>query len=80
MDEARKLGIRIPEDLSVMGFDDHSVTQLDAYNLTTVSHQREKLYQAVLQALDLAIEHPEKKTSEIFLMKINVRKTVKRKN
>ena len=49
---ALELHLHIPEDLSVMGFDDHSVTQLDAYNLTTVSHQREKLYQAVLQALE----------------------------
>ena len=79
MDQARKLGLSVPEDLSVMGFDNHSVAQMDAYALTTVAHRREELYQAILTALELVIENPDKRFFKSFPMDISVRRSVKKR-
>lgn len=80
IDRARELGIRIPEDLSVMGFDHHSVGQLNSYHLTTIAHAKENLYRAILKALDQVVEHPEEIVSAVYPMEIVVGRSVKLKN
>lgn len=77
IDKARELGINVPEELSVMGFDNHSVAQLYAYNLTTVGHQNELLFQTVLKALDIVIQNPQERVAKMFSMEVMVRNSVK---
>jgi len=51
---AREMGIRIPEDLSLVGFDDIDVTEFVTPPLTTVHQPREAMGRAAMQmALDL---------------------------
>jgi LacI family transcriptional regulator len=53
MDAARAQGLRVPDDLWVVGYDDISVSAWDAYNLTTV---RQPLTRMAEQAVRLALD------------------------
>jgi DNA-binding LacI/PurR family transcriptional regulator len=51
MDAARhRLGIKIPDELSIIGFDDIPMASWEAYNLTTI---RQPIHQLVDTAIDL---------------------------
>lgn len=76
IDQARELGLRVPEDISVMGFDNHSVARLSPYRLTTVSHQREKLFETIIASLDQMVCKPETKVYEMFSMELKVGQSV----
>jgi len=53
LDAARhEMGRRVPEDLSVIGFDDIPQASWSSYNLTTISQSFDILTEAVLAALD----------------------------
>jgi DNA-binding LacI/PurR family transcriptional regulator len=53
MDTARfELGIQIPDDLSVVGFDDISAAAWPAYNLTTVRQPIDAMIEATLELLE----------------------------
>ena len=57
MISARKMGIRIPEDISLVGFDDIDVTEFVTPPLTTVHQPREAMGRAAMQmALDILQE------------------------
>ncbi|QGH36572.1 GntR family transcriptional regulator [Gracilibacillus salitolerans] len=43
MDEVRKLGIRIPEQLSLIGFDDSMLAEISEVKLTSVKHPKSQL-------------------------------------
>lgn len=44
MDAAKeRFGLRVPEDTSIMGFDDISVSAFHAYSLTTMRHPQDKI-------------------------------------
>lgn len=52
LDAARyELGIRIPEDLSVIGFDDIPMANWPAYNLTTISQPVDEMIDAAIQLI-----------------------------
>ena len=52
-------GYRIPEDVSVIGFDDSAICQLMAPKLSTMRVQKERMGALAVQRLDLRIrEHP----------------------
>jgi LacI family transcriptional regulator, galactose operon repressor len=53
---ARDLGIRIPEDLSVIGYDDHPVSAVLTPPLTTFSWNSRRLMETAVQMLLTAIE------------------------
>jgi DNA-binding LacI/PurR family transcriptional regulator len=55
------LGIRIPEDVSVIGFDDTVMASLPTYNLTTVRQPVSRMVDAALKVL---FERIEKRTEE----------------
>lgn len=59
LDAARKLGIRVPEDLSVVGFDDIPMAQWAAYDLTTVRQPVEAMIEASVELLLERIENPD---------------------
>ncbi|MDF3856544.1 LacI family DNA-binding transcriptional regulator [Paracoccus sp. P2] len=50
LDVARSLGLRIPQDLAVIGFDDIPLAEWGAYRLTTI---RQPVRQMVAEALEL---------------------------
>lgn len=50
LDAARQLGVRVPDDIAVIGFDDIAMADWSAYRLTTV---RQPLALMVREALDL---------------------------
>lgn len=52
MDGARALGLRVPEDLWLVGYDDIEIASWGAYDLTTV---RQPMEQMVAQAIDLLL-------------------------
>lgn len=59
MDAARhELGLRIPEDLSVIGFDDIPMAAWSAYSLTTIQQPFEEMVEATIQQLLTAIADP----------------------
>lgn len=58
LDAARKLEVRVPEELSVVGFDDIPMAAWSAYNLTTVGQPREQMIEATVRLLMERIENP----------------------
>ncbi len=58
LDAARKLGVRVPQDLSVVGFDDIPMAAWSAYNLTTLRQPREQMIAASVRLLMERIENP----------------------
>jgi DNA-binding LacI/PurR family transcriptional regulator len=59
MDAARNgLGLRIPEDLSVIGFDDIPMASWSSYSLTTIRQPFEAMVESTIQQLMIAISDP----------------------
>jgi DNA-binding LacI/PurR family transcriptional regulator len=54
-----ELGIRVPDDLSIIGFDDISMASWHKYQLTTVRQPLERMVDATVQVLMDAIERPQ---------------------
>lgn len=52
IDAARELGIRVPDDLAVVGFDDIAMASWNAYRLTTVRQPVERMVQEALNLID----------------------------
>lgn len=59
IDQARSLGLRVPGDLSVVGFDDASMAAWPRYSLTTIRQPVDRLVAATVDVLVDAIESPE---------------------
>lgn len=53
IDAARNLGVRVPEDVSVIGFDDSDLAKLPPYSLTTWHHPIKEM---VTKALDVLFD------------------------
>ncbi|WP_246441436.1 LacI family DNA-binding transcriptional regulator [Xanthobacter tagetidis] len=58
MDGLRRLGVRIPEDVSVVGFDDVDQASWGAYDLTTVAQPVGDMVDRALDMLDMRIRRP----------------------
>jgi LacI family transcriptional regulator len=56
LDCADRLGIRVPDDLSVVGFDDVAISKLLRINLTTVAQPQERLVALTLETLAARID------------------------
>ena len=54
-----ELGIRVPEDLSIVGFDDIQQASWPKYDLTTVRQPVERMVDATIELLLSAIENPD---------------------
>lgn len=57
LDAARKLGIKVPAELSVIGFDDIPMAQWAAYDLTTVRQPVEEMIEASVELLLERVEN-----------------------
>ncbi|NDL67285.1 LacI family DNA-binding transcriptional regulator [Anaerotalea alkaliphila] len=64
---ARNLGLRVPEDLSVTGFDDISLATLVEPNLTTVNIHRVSLGKRAAELLLWRISHPDRPYETTYL-------------
>ena len=59
MDAARyRLGLRIPEELGVIGFDDIALADADAYALTTIRQPFEQMVNLSVEMLVARIDDP----------------------
>jgi len=59
LDVARhELGIKVPEELSIIGFDDMAMASWPAYSLTTFRQPMDRLVDATIEVLLAAIENP----------------------
>jgi LacI family transcriptional regulator len=67
MDGIREKGLRIPEDVSVVGFDDIPQAASVRPAMTTVRQPLEKMGQAATQMLLDLLAHPQKKTERFEL-------------
>ena len=67
IDEARKLGLRVPEDLSVIGFDDHPYASALNPTLTTFHQPTDKLSENAVDMLFKVMEGNTKRLSALRL-------------
>lgn len=67
MQEFRVAGLRIPQDISIVGFDDIAFASLTDPPLTTVCLPRTELGRRAVEALMTTIEHPERQGVEIHI-------------
>lgn len=67
MDAVRNKGLRIPDDFSIIGFDDIPQSGLVRPGLTTVNQPLEKMGRVAAQMLLDLLEHPEKEADRIEL-------------
>jgi LacI family transcriptional regulator len=51
LDAARRVGVRVPSELSIVGFDDIDMAGWDGFNLTTVRQPLEEMGRAAAQLL-----------------------------
>lgn len=58
IDSARELGMRCPEDIGIIGFDDMPMASWDAYNLTTIKQPIKQMVSAVVDIIIAQIEAP----------------------
>ncbi|MDW3171261.1 substrate-binding domain-containing protein, partial [Vibrio sp. Y184] len=72
--EAKRLGLRVPQDLSVVGFDDINFAQYCDPPLTTISQPRYEIgRQAMLMMLELLKGHDVHSGSRLLETKLVVR-------
>jgi len=67
MDAVRNRGLRVPDDVSVVGFDDIPQASLVRPALTTINQPLEKMGRVATQMLLDLLKHPEKKADRIEL-------------
>lgn len=67
MNVARDMGIRIPEDLSITGFDNLPICSLFSPRLTTVAQDFSGMGQSAVRLLEKLIKNPQKKIESMQL-------------
>ena len=59
IDHARQMGLKVPGDVSVVGFDDVPMASWEQYSLTTIRQPMNRLVSATVDVLINAIESPD---------------------
>lgn len=59
IDQARQMDLKVPDDLSVVGFDDIPMASWERYSLTTIRQPMNRLVSATVDVLVNAIESPD---------------------
>jgi DNA-binding LacI/PurR family transcriptional regulator len=78
MDAARKLGLRVPENVSLAGFDDIPMAAWGAYNLTTISQEVDIMIDKTIDLMLAKIDDPDSPSIvELVPGKIKVRGSVR---
>lgn len=55
----RELGLRVPEDISIVGFDDMAMAAWPQYDLTTIHQPVDRMVDATIEVLLQAIQQPQ---------------------
>lgn len=80
MDAARyRLGLRIPEDLAVVGYDDIEMAEWEAYNLTTVHQPIAELIDETVSMVEELLNSTVEPSSDMIKMvkpQLVIRRTV----
>ena len=74
MDACIRAGIRIPEDLSIVSFDDIPFSDTAMVNLTTISHPYTQIGELVAKKIVHRIEQPDAPVEQITLLPTLVKK------
>ena len=78
IDHFRSAGFSIPDDISVIGFDDVAIAGWTAYNLTTLRQDPERIAKEVVTILDRRSADPDvPPISVTFPVDLIIRGTVK---
>ena len=77
LDAVRSAGRRVPEDVSIVGFDDILQASWESYRLTTIRHPVEDLTRAVMQAV-LREADPRKPMKVLVQLELIERATVRK--
>lgn len=80
IDIAERKGLRIPEDLSVVGIDDSLMAGANRIPLTSIPHPKEQLGQKVAENMLAMIEDPSFDANYLFDSEPVLRKSVRRIN
>lgn len=81
MDALRmELGLRVPEDVSVVGFDDNPVAKLRSYDLTTIHQPFDKMIDATIEVVDRLLGDPGNQQLLAFDTHLVLRNSTKNKN
>ncbi|GAM56610.1 lacI-family regulatory protein [Vibrio ishigakensis] len=73
---ANELGIKVPEQLKIVGFDDIRMAELIMPRLTTVSHQKSEMGQLAAQRLFDALEGKQPEELTMLPTKLITRETL----
>src|SRR5690606_2277750 len=78
IDHLRQTGLRVPEDVSVVGFDDLPMAAWAPYSLTTIRQDPERIAREVVRILDARASRPDGPPMLItFPVELVVRRTVR---
>lgn len=78
IDAAREAGLVLPDELSIVGFDDIPMAAWNAYQLTTMSQEVDTMIKRTIELMEQQITHPETPpTTELVPGKLKIRRSVK---
>ncbi len=69
IDAAREIGLSVPGEVSIVGYDDVPLAALPSYGLTTIRQPVREMAQAAMEILGLADERSDRSTPEIRIIK-----------
>lgn len=64
---ARELGLQVPKDLAVVGFDDVEMSGWPVFNLTTVCNPVDAAVREIIRLLERRLATPDKADEQVFL-------------
>jgi DNA-binding LacI/PurR family transcriptional regulator len=78
LDHLREAGLRVPDDVSVIGFDDVPIAAWTSYRLTTLRQDPYRIAKEVVSILDRRIADPDAPPISVYFpVELVVRETVK---
>lgn len=81
MDAARyEFGLKIPQNLSVIGFDDNPTARLKSYDLTTMRQPVDSMIDGTIEIIEELLKNPGKQILKKYDMELIVRSSVKTLN
>jgi DNA-binding LacI/PurR family transcriptional regulator len=78
LDHLRSTGLGVPDDVSVIGFDDVPIAAWASYRLTTLRQDPRRIAREVVSTLDRRIADPDTPPISVYLpVELVIRETVK---
>lgn len=68
LEACKKRGVRVPEDISVVGFDGIELSSLESFDLTTVCQPVQEMAKRICELTIEAIRHPNKKCNHRVIL------------